>query len=417
MTFGFRMFLLGVVIVLIDLYFYQAILALTKKNSAKNRKKIFYIYWGFTVLSILILLSPFVFNTANWPRVIKVYVFAIVILVLFSKIIGSLLIALDDILRLFRWIGSLFTKKPSEPSTSKNRITRLQFLNYMALGMTAIPLIGLIRGMIKGAFDFKIHNIKVVLPNLPDSFNGLRIVQISDIHIGSFLSTSPLEKAIEIILQQKADIIFITGDLVNDRTAEINPFMDTLSKIKAPMGVFSIMGNHDYGDYAKWDSQGEKDKNLQDIIEANAQLGWKLLMNENVILEKNNSEIVLIGVENWGGNLHFPKYGNMEKAYRGAEKYPVKLLLSHDPSHWNMEIIEKYKDIDLTFSGHTHGFQFGIEVPGLKWSPSQYIYKQWAGLYSEGKQQIYVNRGLGFLGYPGRIGILPEITVMELHNA
>lgn len=287
----------------------------------------------------------------------------------------------------------------------------------MALGMTAIPLIGLIRGMIKGAFDFKIHNIKVVLPNLPDSFNGLRIVQISDIHIGSFLSTSPLEKAIEIILQQKADIIFITGDLVNDRTAEINPFMDTLSKIKAPMGVFSIMGNHDYGDYAKWDSQGEKDKNLQDIIEANAQLGWKLLMNENVILEKNNSEIVLIGVENWGGNLHFPKYGNMEKAYRGAEKYPVKLLLSHDPSHWNMEIIEKYKDIDLTFSGHTHGFQFGIEVPGLKWSPSQYIYKQWAGLYSEGKQQIYVNRGLGFLGYPGRIGILPEITVMELHNA
>jgi len=226
-----------------------------------------------------------------------------------------------------------------------------------------------------------------------------------------------MQKAIEIILQQKADIIFITGDLVNDRTAEINPFMDTLSKIKAPMGVFSIMGNHDYGDYAKWDSQGEKDKNLQDIIEANAQLGWKLLMNENVILEKNNSEIVLIGVENWGGNLHFPKYGNMEKAYRGAEKYPVKLLLSHDPSHWNMEIIEKYKDIDLTFSGHTHGFQFGIEVPGLKWSPSQYIYKQWAGLYSEGKQQIYVNRGLGFLGYPGRIGILPEITVMELHNA
>jgi len=198
----------------------------------------------------------------------------------------------------------------------------------------------------------------------------------------------------------------------------MNPFIEVLSKITAPMGVFSTLGNHDYGDYVTWESQVAKEKNLQDLKDIHAKLGWKLMMNEHVSLKKAESEIALIGIENWGGNLNFPKYGDMKKAYAGTEKYPVKLLLSHDPSHWNMQVTEEFKDVDITFSGHTHGFQFGVEIPGLiKWSPSQFVYKQWAGLYSKKNQYLYVNRGLGFLGYPGRVGIMPEITVMELFNA
>ena len=183
------------------------------------------------------------------------------------------------------------------------------------------------------------------------------------------------------------------------------------------MGVFSTLGNHDYGDYITWENHSAKSQNLQDLKDAHVSMGWKLLMNEHVSLKKGESEIALLGIENWGGNLNFPKYGDMKKAHAGTEKYPVKLLLSHDPSHWNMEVTEEFKDIDVTFSGHTHGFQFGIEIPGLiKWSPSQFVYKQWAGLYSKDDQHLYVNRGLGFLGYPGRVGIMPEITVMELTN-
>jgi predicted MPP superfamily phosphohydrolase len=218
-------------------------------------------------------------------------------------------------------------------------------------------------------------------------------------------------------MQQNADIVFFTGDLVNNYASEMEPFMETFNQIKAPMGVYSILGNHDYGDYVTWDSAEAKTKNLSDLKNVHATLGWKLMMNEHVALKKGEAEIALLGVENWGAKLNFPKYGDLKKAHAGTEKYTVKLLLSHDPSHWNKQVKEEYKDIDITFSGHTHGFQFGIEIPGFKWSPSQYVYKQWAGLYSDNNQHIYVNRGLGFLGYPGRVGILPEITVMELYNS
>jgi predicted MPP superfamily phosphohydrolase len=287
----------------------------------------------------------------------------------------------------------------------------------MAVGMTLIPFTAFIYGMARGAFNYKVHKVKVVLPNLPNEFNGLKILQISDIHSGSFVSTNPLEEAVKIINLQKADVVFFTGDLVNDRTTETDMVKEVLSKITAPMGVFSILGNHDYGDYVKWDSAEAKHKNLEDLKKVHSQLGWRLLMNEHVSLKRGDAEIAVLGIENWGGNLNFPKYGDMKKAHAGTEKYPVKLLLSHDPSHWSMQVREEYKDVDITFSGHTHGFQFGIEIPGFKWSPSQYVYKQWAGLYSKDNQHLYVNRGLGFLGYPGRLGISPEITVMELWNA
>ncbi|MDF2436567.1 MAG: mismatch repair protein MutT [Bacteroidota bacterium] len=423
MSISLRILFIGIIVVLIDLYFYQAIRTIMIGSSITRKNIVFYIYWSFTFFSFLLFLSPTFFSFADFPKFVRVYLFAFVFMVLLSKIIGSVFLAVDDIIRLFRWIGSYFFAKSPEISItgetvqSPHAISRLKFLNYVAVGMAALPFASFLYGMVKGAFDYKIHRVKVVLPNLPSSFNGLKIVQISDIHSGSFVSASPLEEAVKLINEQNADIVFFTGDLVNDRAVEVEPLMNTLAKITAPMGVFSTLGNHDYGDYATWDSAEHKRANLEDLKKKHHEMGWKLMMNEHVALQRGEDKIALIGIENWGGKMGFPKYGDMEKAYAGAENYPVKLLLSHDPSHWDKQVRAEYPDVDITFSGHTHGFQFGIEIPGFKWSPSQYVYKEWAGLYTEGKQHIYVNRGLGFLGYPGRVGILPEITVMELFNS
>jgi predicted MPP superfamily phosphohydrolase len=406
---------------LIDWYFYQAIKTVSLGSSAFRKNLFFYIYWGFTIITLGIILIAVNSHFSEWPKFIRIYVVPILVLIIISKVIGSVFLAVDDIIRLFRWAASYFTKPviiPNEIAPNPHSISRLKFLNYIAVGMAALPFASFVYGMVKGAFDYKVRTIKMVLPKLPSSFNGLKIVQISDIHSGSFVSTTHIEEAIKIVMDQKADVIFFTGDLVNNEATETAPFIEILSRVKAPMGVFSTLGNHDYGDYVTWDSKAAKAKNLQDLKNIHGQLGWKLMMNEHIALKKGDDEIAVIGIENWGGNLNFPKYGDMKKAYAGAEKYPVKLLLSHDPSHWDMQVRKEYKDIDITFSGHTHGFQFGIEIPGwIKWSPSQFVYKQWAGLYSEENQHLYVNRGLGFLGYPGRVGILPEITVMELYNS
>jgi len=268
--------------------------------------------------------------------------------------------------------------------------------------------------MVRGAYKYRVHKVKIDSPNLPESFNGFKIVQISDMHTGSFMSTSPIATAFEIISQQKADLILFTGDLVNNVATETDGFIDEYKKLKAPHGVYSVLGNHDYGDYVQWESQTAKYENLEALKKVQADAGWKLLMNEHVALEKNGEKIALLGIENWGGGNYFHKYGKMDLAYKGTEEYKFKILMSHDPSHWDKQVRKEYPDIDLTLSGHTHGMQFGIEIPGFKWSPVQYLYKQWAGLYKQDNQYLYVNRGLGFLGYPGRPGIWPEITVDEL---
>jgi predicted MPP superfamily phosphohydrolase len=416
MALNTRVLIVGFILLMLDWYFYQAIVTVLKDSSSYRKEMVSYFYWGFTIVTFLLFLTPFFFPIVEWPKFMRVYVIGLFLIAIVSKLIGSLFVATDDIVRLFRWVGSYIVKPTETSVVNPHSISRLTFLNRMAVGMTLIPFTAFIYGMARGAFNYKVHKVKVVLPNLPSEFNGLKILQISDIHCGSFVSTNPLEEAVKIINQQKADVVFFTGDLVNDRTTETDMVKEVLSKITAPMGVFSILGNHDYGDYVKWDSAEAKQKNLEDLKKVHSQLGWRLLMNEHVSLKKGDAEIALLGIENWGGNLNFPKYGDMKKAHAGTEKYPVKLLLSHDPSHWSMQVREDYKDVDITFSGHTHGFQFGIEIPGFKWSPSQYVYKQWAGLYQDGKQYVYVNRGLGFLGYPGRLGISPEITVMELWN-
>jgi hypothetical protein len=278
----------------------------------------------------------------------------------------------------------------------------------------AIPFSAMLYGMARTAFDYTIKKKTLVFPNLPEAFDGLKVVQISDMHSGSFAGIDNIRKAFDLILEQQADLIFFTGDMVNNLAAEVEPFKEQLYRLKAPMGVYSVLGNHDYGDYAQWPNEVDKRANLQRLMAIQRGAGWNLLMDEHRILERNGQQMAVVGIQNWGASLRFPKYGNMPKAVKGTEQVPFKILLSHDPSHWDAQVRTEHKSVDLTLSGHTHGFQFGIEIPGFKWSPVQYVYKQWAGLYQEGAQYLYVNRGLGFLGFMGRIGIPPEITVLEL---
>lgn len=262
--------------------------------------------------------------------------------------------------------------------------------------------------------NYQVKHVRLNFPNLPESFRGLRLVHISDIHSGSFQNKKAVNHGIERILREKPDIILFTGDLVNDRATEMDEYKEVFAQLTAPMGVYSTLGNHDYGDYVVWPSVADKAANLEALKKVHADMGWRLLMNEHVKLEKDGQQIALLGIENWGAKGRFPKYGKMDQAYAGTEQIPFKILMSHDPSHWDAQVRTEYADIDLMLSGHTHGMQFGLENPYFKWSPVQWMYKQWAGLYEEGKQKLYVNRGFGFIGYPGRVGILPEITVLEL---
>ena len=402
------------VLLCIDWYFYQSV-STVMKNSSDNKKNIAaYIYWGFSIFSALLILSAVFFNYTSFPKFIRVYCWAIVLVILLVKIVGCLFILTDDLIQLFRW-G--FSYIPAADGVEKSHsISRLKFVNQIGLLVAALPFTALIYGMIKGGFDIRVKKTRIVLPNLPAAFNGLRIVQISDIHCGSFTSTAHFENAAKMIEMQKPDVLFFTGDLVNDLASETDDFIETFSKMKAPMGTYSSLGNHDYADYITWDSKEAKAKNLEDLKAVHAKVGWRLLLNENVALERGGEKIALIGIENWGAK-GFTKYGNLKKAYQGAENYPVKILLSHDPSHWEAQVLKEYPKIDLTFAGHTHGMQFGVDLPHFKWSPVKYFYKQWSGLYEQAGQYLYVNTGLGFIGYPGRVGMLPEITVVELYNA
>ena len=414
----YRIIGVSIIILLLELYFYNSITTLLKSSSERIKKKVKWVYLSFTFLLIIFVLAAIIIPFKDWPKIIRVYLSSFIFIIMISKLIGSIFLLADDLIRLvkmiYKWFRQIFKINHKDSDDVNEKISRQKFFSIAGVIFSTFTFAPLFYGMVKGAFSYKIRTEKLSFPNLPISFKGLKIIQISDIHTGSFISTEPLTKAIELIQAQNADLIFFTGDLVNDKTEEVIPFLDILSKIKAPMGVYSILGNHDYGDYPRWDSKEEKLENFHQMIETHKKLGWHLLRNENIILEKGNDKIALIGVENWGGKLGFPKYGNIDKAISGTEDYIFKILLSHDPTHWDMKIKEHYPDIDLTLSGHTHGMQFGVEIPGFRWSPSQYIFKQWAGLYKHNSQYIYVNRGLGFLGYAGRVGILPEITVIEL---
>lgn len=333
----------------------------------------------------------------------------------FMVLITKLVVALTFLITiLFQFISGFFRSDAAK--TEVANLGRRQFASKLALGLAAVPLGTMVWGIVKTAYDFKIHRPKIKFPNLPKAFDGLKIVQISDIHTGGLQGNHQLQKAFDLIKEEKPDIIFFTGDIVNNRSDEAFPYIPILSQLSAPLGVYSILGNHDYGDYEQWPNAEAKAENMRQMYALHQKIGWKLLLNENVVLEKEGEKIAVLGIENWGANLNFPKYGKLAEAAQNTEEIPFKILLSHDPSHYNAEVKDQHKDIDLTLSGHTHGFQFGVEIPGFKWSPSQYIYPQWAGLYPNGSQYLYVNRGLGCLGYMGRIGIKPEITVITLQS-
>lgn len=291
---------------------------------------------------------------------------------------------------------------------------RRRFVSQIALSLAAIPFGSLLYGMTIGKYNFKVRKQTLFFPDLPSAFDGTTITQISDIHSGSFDNPEKIQYAIDLINEQQSDLVLFTGDIVNTHAKEMQPWIETFKRIHSPkLGKYSILGNHDYGEYFDWDSKEEKEANFNAIKDLHQQIDFDLLLNRNVELKKGNDSIKLIGVENWG--RHFKKAGDLALASKGVKKEDFKILMSHDPSHWDAEVQHDDNHYHLTLSGHTHGFQFGIEIPGwIKWSPVQYVYKQWAGLYENVGRYVYVNRGFGFHAYPGRVGIMPEITVIEL---
>ncbi|MCC9136747.1 metallophosphoesterase [Pontibacter silvestris] len=403
----------GVIILLlflIDMYVFQAVKAVTQSLSTTAQRSIYIVYWAiFAITAATIVL--FTLTRGTPPNNLKNYLASILFIIFACKLVVTVFLLLDDAIRLGKIVLNNTSKEPSfDPSRNK-------FLSQLGLLVAAVPFSAFIYGMVRGAYNYQVKRVTLRFPNLPKAFDGYKMLQISDLHTGSFNSTSPLKEAVSLINKQEADLVFFTGDLVNNMAVEVQEHIDTLKEIKAKTAVFSVLGNHDYGDYVSWESPEVKRQNLKTLIESHSRMGWQILMNENRLIEKDGEHIAVLGVENWGNRAGFPKYGNLNRAYAGTENSPFKALLSHDPSHWDGEINKSFQDIDLTLSGHTHGMQFGVNIPGWKWSPVQYVYKQWAGLYQKGKQYLYVNTGLGFLGYPGRVGFLPEITVFELKRA
>ncbi|HRN71635.1 MAG TPA: metallophosphoesterase [Ginsengibacter sp.] len=414
MKFSGLAFVVIMIMVLLDVYTYFVIRSVSSGASSRTKVIISIVYWLISFLAITGLLL-FAFTPQEFlGKKLRMYMFALIMALLFSKLIASVFFLIDDLRRGIQWIFSkIFMKGSGTAGDMPVQISRSAFLSWMGITLGGSLLTTMLYGF-SNKYNYQLKKVKVKFDHLPEGLRGMRVAFFSDVHSGSFDNKKAVARGVELIRAQKADLIIFGGDLVNDMSSEIDPYMDIFSSLEAPMGVYSVLGNHDYGDYARWPINGvSKEENLDILVQREAQLGWKLLRNEHVILERNGARFPLIGVENWSNVGHFPKYGDLPKAYSGTETYPFKILISHDPSHWDAQIRPEFPDVDLTLSGHTHGFQFGVEIPGFRWSPVQYIYKEWDGLYENGSQKLYVNPGYGFLGYPGRVGILPEITLFE----
>ncbi|NTS41658.1 metallophosphoesterase [Flavisolibacter sp. BT320] len=406
--------LIGGLMIVLDIYFFQIVKLLTSNAAPRTRSTIHLTYWIFSVLVIaLLFLLPYL-NLDNFRKGLRATVFSVLIAFFILKLFACIFFLIDDLRRGIQWLwGKIFfagadTGTPQESPGIKRSV----FLSWLGIAVGGSLFTSLLYGF-TNKYNYNVKRIPVKFPNLPEAFRGMKVVQISDIHSGSLVNKEGVKKGVDMIMALKPDLILFTGDLVNNLAEEIEPLMDVFDKLKAPMGVYSVFGNHDYGDYVQWESPAKKAENIETLKGHHAKMGWKLLWDEHVPLEKNGQQIALIGIQNYSALRNFARYGNLAKAYEGAQQYPFKILMTHDPTHWDAEVRPKFPDIDLTLSGHTHGFQFGVEIPGFRWSPVQYVYNQWAGLYKEGRQSIYVNRGFGFIGYPGRVGILPEITLLE----
>ena len=410
----FWLIIIGLML-LLDFYVFQAIKTVSQFAVHKTRLVIFITYWVISVAALLVfILLPFL-NLDNFSRGLRSTVFALIVAIFFAKLAAAVFLLVDDIRRGVQWVaGKLFFSNTEGEQLQENEtISRSVFLSWVGMAAGGGILGSLVYGF-SNKYDYHVRRLPLQFNSLPQAFKNLRIVQISDIHCGSFSNKQAVQKGVEKVLKLDPDLILFTGDLVNNKAEEMHNYMDVFNQLKAPMGVYSTLGNHDYGDYEQWESLTKKVENLERLKQIHGELGWKLLMNEHVVFDRNGDQLALIGIENWSAKARFPKYGKLPMAYAGTENIPFKILMSHDPSHWDAEVRPDYSDIDLMLAGHTHGMQFGVELPWFKWSPVQYIYKQWAGLYEEQHQKLYVNRGFGFIGYPGRVGILPEITLIEL---
>lgn len=408
-----------VVLLLVDLYLWASVKKKVFKQSWFFKYLITCLYWLPVALMIALMVTSFFKPIYFWDSGFRTYGVGLVFVAYTAKVFTVLFLFIADIIRAFKHLYRyIIQKKRGTPEYAGKKISRSKFLVNMGYVTGGIAFSGLLIGMFKWVYQFKIHRVNLKVAKLPERFNGLKIVQISDLHLGSWASAEPLKEAVKMINDLRPDLVFFTGDLVNFATREAFRFENELGQIQSKYGIYTILGNHDYGDYVNWESKSAKEKNMQQIYDLYERLGWRLLRNENEILDLDGDRMAIVGVENWSANSRFPRHGDLEKALYNTSDVPVKILLTHDPSHWEKVVRRKYADINLTLSGHTHGFQFGIETENFKWSPAQYVYKQWAGLYrnSGQEQYIYVNRGTGFIGYPGRIGILPEITEINLSS-
>jgi len=397
------------IMILIDLYVYQGVRLLSESVDGWLRIVWRASFWVFSGLSVFATILFITGKTLGIPEETIVYLRTLLFIFYASKIVFALFIGLDDLRRGLYWAGKLF------PGDSVfERPNRSIWLTNLAFIAASIPFFSLLYGMLRNPYRYQVHKIQIQSTRL-DPSDTLRIVQLSDIHSGSLRSKSKVEKAIPIINNLKPDLVLFTGDLVNNQAREMEDYVPIFSKIESNFGTYSILGNHDYGDYIRWPSKEEKERNMESLYKIHEQMGWNLLLNEHRIIKIRNLTVNITGVENFSTLPQFPKYGNLEEALRGSPSVDYHILLSHDPTHWEAEVVSKKPQIDLTLSGHTHGFQFGFEFSNnIRWSPSQYIYRQWAGKYEKENQTLYVNRGFGFLGYPGRVGILPEITFLEI---
>ena len=403
-------------VLLAEAYGYTAVRTALAPASLAARRGLALGYWVFT-LGVWGLFF-WAANTRHVGNVsLKSYLLALPIILLTAKLVVLLPLLLEDAVRLGRWAAG---SRPAAASAATGAgLSRSEFVSRLALGLGLVPLAAMLWGVARGKTDYQVRRRTLRYPNLPAAFEGFKILQISDLHTGSFGGNlEPLQRAVALINAQQADLIVMTGDLVNDRATEVEPHIPTLAGIRSPQGlpIFSILGNHDYGDYVHWPSPEAKRANLQRLQANHARIGWRLLLDEAHTIRRGDAELAVLGVQNWSSHPNFPKHGNLARAHAQSGNAPFKVLLSHDPSHWEAQVLN-YPDIDLMLAGHTHGMQFGLNLPHLQWSPVQYSYPQWAGTYEQGRQRLYVNVGLGYLGIPMRVGFLPEITLIELRRA
>lgn len=392
---------------ILEYYAFQAV-----KTVAKSR--VFKWVWLTMNIGVYIYFLYVIITTPRSAGQTKEFQLAagMMITILIPKVFILIILFGEDILR---WVQKLIH---SISGNSTHSIAgRRKFISQLALGLAAIPFASFLYGIIQGRYNYKVLKYQLSFSDLPDAFDGFTITQISDIHSGSFTNKAKVQYGVDMINKQNSDMILFTGDIVNNKATEMTPWIEMFSNLRAPFGKFSVLGNHDYGDYTSWPSEEKKKENFEEVKSLHPKIGFELLCNESRYVEKNGQRIAIVGVENWGKG-GFQKHGDLKKASTNILKDEFKILLSHDPSHWDVQVKKDDFNYQLTLSGHTHGLQMGIEIPGfIKWSPSKYIYKQWAGLYKEFGRYINVNRGFGYHAFPGRVGIWPEITVIELKKA